>query len=58
MPAGQTDPTLANWHMENDSAVIAMLKEILAINPNIKMIATPWSAPVWMKTNENFKGGT
>ena len=57
MPAGQTDPTLANFSMENDSAVIAMLKEILAINPNIKMIATPWSAPVWMKTNENFKGG-
>ncbi len=33
-----------------------MLKEILAINPKIKIIATPWSAPVWMKDNEKSKG--
>ena len=35
-----------------------MLKEILAINPQIKIIATPWSAPTWMKDNNAFVGGS
>ena len=35
-----------------------MLKEILAINPNIKIMATPWSPPVWMKDNNSFIGGS
>jgi len=56
MPAGQTDPELANFSLDKDSAVIAMLKEILAINPDIKIVATPWSAPLWMKTEANFVG--
>ena len=49
MPDGQTDVNLANFSISKDAALISMLKEILAINPNIKLIATPWSAPVWMK---------
>ncbi len=57
MPAGQTDPTLANFSLNNDSAVIAMLKDILVINPNIKILATPWTAPIWMKDNGSFVGG-
>src|SRR5574344_2787356 len=31
--------------------IIPVLKEILAINPNIKIMATPWTAPKWMKVN-------
>ncbi|MFP5439336.1 MAG: glycoside hydrolase family 30 protein [Bacteroidia bacterium] len=57
MPTGQTDVNLTNFSLSNDNAVIAMLKEILAINPNIKIIATPWSAPAWMKDNGSFIGG-
>ena len=34
------------------------LNEILAINPNIKILGTPWSPPVWMKTNGSFIGGS
>jgi glucosylceramidase len=30
----------------------------LKINPKIKLMATPWSAPTWMKTNQNSKGGS
>jgi len=39
---------------------IPILKKILAINPNIKILATPWSAPMWMKSPQpaSFKGGT
>lgn len=40
MPAGQTDPTLAQFSLTKDQAVIQMLKDILVINPNIKILAT------------------
>jgi glucosylceramidase len=60
MPAGQTDPTLANFSLDPDkgTGLIPLLKEITAINPGIKILATPWSSPVWMKDNGNFKGGS
>ncbi|SHK63142.1 glycoside hydrolase family 30 protein [Epilithonimonas mollis] len=58
LPAGQTDLTLANFSMSKDQAVIDMLKKILTINPSIKIIATPWSPPVWMKDNGSSIGGS
>lgn len=36
---------------------IPILQEILAIDPDIKILATPWSAPAWMKTNNSLRGG-
>lgn len=58
MPAGQTDPTLAKFSLDPDRAdVIPALKEILAINPHIKILGSPWSAPAWMKTNDDVKDG-
>jgi len=58
MPVGQTDPTLANFSLSLDTVdVIPVLKQILAINPNIKILGSPWSAPVWMKSNGSSVGG-
>jgi glucosylceramidase len=58
LPAGDTDPSLAKFSLDPDRAdVIPILKQILAINPKIKLLASPWSAPAWMKTNDNVKGG-
>src|SRR5580704_3550536 len=58
MPEGQTDPAMAKFSLDPDRAdVIPVLKEILAINPKIKILASPWSAPLWMKTNNKVKGG-
>ena len=58
VPVGQTDPELAKFSMDPDRAeVIPILKEILAINPKIEILGSPWSAPAWMKTNDNSKGG-
>jgi len=34
-----------------------MLQEILQINPAVKIIASPWSAPPWMKSNGSYVGG-
>lgn len=58
MPAGQTDPTLANFSLSKDQGVISLLKEILLINPSIKILGSPWSPPVWMKDNNSFTGGS
>ncbi len=57
-PKGQTDIDLLHFNINaGDSGVIPLLQEILHINPDIKIIATPWSAPEWMKTNQSFIGG-
>jgi glucosylceramidase len=58
MPAGQTDPTLAHFDiMAGDRDVIPVMQDILKINPDITIIAAPWSAPAWMKTNDSFISG-
>lgn len=59
MPTGQTDTTLNHFSLGPDTTdLIPILKQILAINPNIKIIAAPWSAPVWMKDNGSTVGGS
>lgn len=58
LPAGETDPDLAKFSLGPDqSNVIPVLEEILAIDPGIKIFGSPWSAPAWMKTNDSLKGG-
>lgn len=59
MPAGQTDPTLASFTIAAERAdLIPVLERILAINPNIPLLATPWTAPRWMKSNGAYVGGS
>lgn len=59
MPAGQTDTALARFSLSQDTLdIIPLLKEILAINPNIKILGSPWSPPLWMKDNSSSKGGS
>jgi glucosylceramidase len=54
----QTDPDMAHFSLAPDETdVIPVLKEILAINPKIKILASPWSAPLWMKTTGKAQGG-
>ncbi len=58
LPAGQTDPDLSEFSIAKDEEhLVPIIKEILAINPNIKFMGTPWSPPTWMKTNGSSKGG-
>jgi glucosylceramidase len=59
LPTGQTDVNVANFSLSQDTIdVIPILKQIIAINPNIKIMASPWSAPTWMKDNNNSIGGS
>ncbi len=38
--------------------LIPVLKEIIALNPSIKIMGSPWTAPAWMKTNNHAKAGS
>ena len=59
MPSGQTDESLQNFSLRKDmSDVVPVLKQILAINPDIKILGSPWSPPAWMKDNNSTKGGS
>jgi glucosylceramidase len=53
------DPQLKNFDLAQDKRhLIPILKEILAVNPQIKIMGSPWTAPAWMKTNNHPKGGS
>lgn len=59
MPAGQTDSILANFSIAPDRTdKLPMLKLALSINPQLKLVASPWSPPGWMKTTGSLIKGT
>jgi glucosylceramidase len=59
MPAGQTDTMLARFSIDpNRSDVLPVVKRALAINPGLEVMASPWSAPGWMKTTRSLIKGT
>lgn len=59
LPSGvQTDFNLNYFNISKDHAfVIPILKEALSINPSLKILATPWTAPAWMKKSHKLFGG-
>jgi glucosylceramidase len=58
LPPGKTDTELKNFSLKEDQQnLIPVLKEILRLNPDIQIMGSPWSAPVWMKNNKRVKGG-
>ena len=55
LPAGQTDPNLTRFSVAHDLAdVIPLTRQALQLNPQIKVMGSPWSAPPWMKDNDSF----
>jgi glucosylceramidase len=58
VPAGQTDYGMRGFSIAHDrKEILPLLRRALALNPQIKVIATPWSPPAWMKTNQSLIGG-
>jgi len=58
LPEGQTDTAMAKFSLGPDlDDVVPVMKQILAINPQIQTLASPWSAPLWMKTSGVARGG-
>lgn len=59
LPQGKFDEALSAFSLANDTMdLIPVLHRILAINPNLKIVASPWSPPIWMKNNNNSIGGS
>ncbi|MDP4162184.1 MAG: glycoside hydrolase family 30 beta sandwich domain-containing protein [Bacillota bacterium] len=55
---GETDLQLEKFTVAHDlEDIIPLLQEAIAINPSIKLMASPWSAPAWMKTSGSMIGG-
>jgi glucosylceramidase len=58
LPFGQVDPPLQHFNVAaNLRDVIPTASEILTVNPQLRIIASSWSAPAWMKDSENLIGG-
>ena len=54
----ENDTALEHFSIDRDKAyVIPMIKEILAVNPDLYLFASPWSPPGWMKTSGSLCGG-
>ncbi|MGH6656973.1 MAG: glycoside hydrolase family 30 protein, partial [Actinocrinis sp.] len=55
MPAGQSDPSLNNFSIAHDlTDILPLTKQAEQINPGLKLMMVPWSAPAWMKSDDNF----
>jgi len=62
LPQGQPlspgDPDLKHFSIDHDRAyIIPLLREALALNSSLKIIASPWSPPGWMKTSGSMIQG-
>ncbi|MBE6554021.1 MAG: hypothetical protein E7666_06745 [Ruminococcaceae bacterium] len=54
----ENDTALTHFSIDRDRAyIIPMIREILAVNPDLFLYASPWSPPGWMKTGGNMCGG-
>lgn len=59
LPEGGIDPELRRFDLGPDRRdVLPVLCEILAIRPNLALMASPWTAPSWMKSNRDSRGGS
>ncbi|MFB7498606.1 ricin-type beta-trefoil lectin domain protein [Streptomyces sp. NPDC056161] len=58
VPAGQTDPNLTRFSIAHDLAdVVPLTKQALQLNPSLTVMASPWTAPAWMKDSGQLNGG-
>lgn len=59
MSSGNTDTSLKSFSLAPDMYdLIPLLQSIISINPSIKILGSPWSAPAWMKDNKSAIGGS
>lgn len=56
--AGPTSNPTQNFALTSAETgyIIPVIKDALAINPNLQIVASPWSAPAWMKTPQSIYG--
>ena len=58
LPPGQADDGLAQFSIDPDRAyLLPLVQDALAANPDLELIASPSSAPAWMKTSGSLLQG-
>ncbi|MEW1691289.1 glycoside hydrolase family 30 protein [Streptomyces sp. NPDC091265] len=58
VPAGRTDYGLKHFSVGHDTKqILPLLRQAKALNPRLKVIASPWSPPAWMKTGGSMIDG-
>ncbi|GAA1829986.1 discoidin domain-containing protein [Agromyces salentinus] len=56
--AGRNDYLQRRFSIAQDEAqILPLLRQAKKLNPDLKIMATPWSPPAWMKTNDSLVGG-
>jgi glucosylceramidase len=56
---GEPDPDLQRFSIEHDREyILPMLRQVRTMNPELFLLATPWSPPGWMKTGGSMLGGS
>ncbi len=59
LPPGVQDPALEKFSIDHDRQdILPLLRQARRINPRIRMMGSPWSAPGWMKTSGSMIGGS
>jgi glucosylceramidase len=49
-PVGSSDPSLSDFSVAHDQAdIIPIILQAKSLNPEMKLLASPWSPPGWMK---------
>ncbi|HUA39326.1 MAG TPA: carbohydrate-binding protein [Candidatus Sulfopaludibacter sp.] len=58
-PPGGTDTNLIYFSIAHDQAdIIPLIRQALQLNPQLKLMANPWSPPGWMKDSGSMIGGS
>jgi glucosylceramidase len=58
MPAGQKDYGLKHFSVAHDQKqILPLLRQAEKLNPDLKIVGTPWSPPGWMKTGDSMIDG-
>ena len=53
---GPADPSLSGFSVARDTAFITpVIREVLAVNPAVQILATPWTPPAWMLASGSFE---
>ncbi|EWM18493.1 RICIN domain-containing protein [Kutzneria sp. 744] len=56
---GSADPGLSRFSVSHDqSYILPLVTQAKQLNPATSVMVVPWSAPGWMKTNNNLVGGS
>jgi len=55
---GAADPELKRFSVDHDrSTILPVLAQARSVNPDLFLLASPWSPPGWMKPNGSMLGG-